>query len=156
MVGPMGCLRTYWGEVSELVSLHLTTSFLLATACFCCCSFAQLFLTLCHPMDWSMPGFPVYHQPPELTQMHVQPVGDAIQPSYPLLSPSPPAFSLSQHQGLFQGVSSLHQVTKSASVPPMNIQDWFPLGWTDLISLQFKGLSRVFSNTTIQRHDFLF
>ena len=58
-----------------------------------------------------MPGFPVYHQLPELTQTHVQ-VGDAIQPSHPLSSPSPPAFNLSQHQGLSQGVSSLHQVAK--------------------------------------------
>ena len=61
-------------------------------------------------MHYSMPGLPVHHQLPELTQTHVHRVGDAIQPSYPLLSPSPPALNLSQHQGLFQGVSSLHQV----------------------------------------------
>ena len=82
-------------------------------------------------------------------------VSDAIQPSHPLLSPSPPAISLSQHQGLFQWVSSSLQVAKgasaSASVLPMNIQDGFPLGWTGLISLQSKGLSRVFSNTTVQK-----
>ena len=59
-----------------------------------------------------MPGFPVHHQPPEPAQTHVHQVGDAIQPSFPLLSPSPPAFNLSQHQGLFQGVSSLHLVAK--------------------------------------------
>ena len=72
------------------------------------------------------------------------------------------AFNLSQHQSLFQWVGSLHQVAKvlatlasaSASVPPMNIQDWFPLGWTDLISSQSKGLSGVFSNTTVQKHQF--
>ena len=69
----------------------------------------QLF---CDPMDYSMPGFPVHHQLPELTQIHVHQVSDAIQPSHPLLSPSPPAFSLSQHQGLFQRVSSSHQVAK--------------------------------------------
>ena len=63
-------------------------------------------------MDCSMPGFPVYHQLLELTQIHVHQVGDAIQPSHPLSSPSPPAFNLSQHQGLFQGVSSSHQVAK--------------------------------------------
>ena len=63
-------------------------------------------------MDCSMPGFPVHHQCPELTQTHVHRVGDAIQPSHPLLSPSPPAFNLSQHQGLFQWVSSSHQVAK--------------------------------------------
>ena len=172
-------------------------------------------------------------------------VGDAIQPSHPLSSPSPPAFNLSQHQGLFQWVSSLHQVAKvlalnilccavlshsvvsnslqphglqharlpcpspnpgacldscssqwchptvsssvipfssclqfftasgsfpksqlftpggqstgvsaSPSVLPMNSQDWFPLGWTGWISLQSKGLSRIFSNTTVQKHHF--
>ena len=68
--------------------------------------------TLCNPMDCSTPGFPVHHQLLELTQTHVHPVGDAIQPSHPLSSPSPPAFNLSQHQGLFQGVSSSHQVAK--------------------------------------------
>ena len=57
--------------------------------------------TLCDPMDCSTPGFPVYHQLPELAQTHVHRVGDAIQSSSPLSSPSPPAFNLSQHQGLF-------------------------------------------------------
>ena len=69
-------------------------------------SVAQLCLTLCNPMDCSTPGFPVHHQFTELTQSHVPRVSDAIQPPHPLLSPSPPAFNLSQHQGLFQGVSS--------------------------------------------------
>ena len=68
--------------------------------------------TLCNPMDCSTPGFPVHHQLLEPTQTHVHWVGDAVQPSYPLSSPSSPAFNLSQHQGLFQGVSSSHQVTK--------------------------------------------
>ena len=82
---------------------------------------------------------------------HVHWGGDAIQPSHPLSSPFPPALNLSQHQGLFQGVSSSHQVARVmkfpalASVLPMNIQGWFPLGLTGLISLLFKGLSRVFS-----------
>ena len=67
---------------------------------------------LCDLMDCSMPGLPVYHQLPEFTQTHVHRVGDAIQPSHPLSSPSPPTFNLSQHQGLFQGVSSSHQVAK--------------------------------------------
>ena len=67
---------------------------------------------LCDPMDCSTPGFPVHHQLPELVQTHVHRVGDAIQPSHPLSSPSPPAFNLSQHQGLFQWVSSSHQVAK--------------------------------------------
>ena len=74
-------------------------------------SVTQSYPTLCDPMDCSMPGLPVDHQPPEFTQTHVHQVGDAIQPSHPLLSPSP-AFSLSQHQGLFKQVSSLHQVAK--------------------------------------------
>ena len=69
-------------------------------------------LTLCDPMDCSMPDFPVHHQLPELTQTHVHRVGDAIQPSHPLSSPSPPTLNLSQHQGLFQWVSSSHQVAK--------------------------------------------
>ena len=59
-----------------------------------------------------MLGFPVHHQLRELAQTHIHPVGDAIQPSHPLSSPSPPAFNLSQHQGLFQVISSLHQVAK--------------------------------------------
>ena len=65
-------------------------------------SLTQSCLTLCHPMDCSTPGFLVYHQLLELAQTHVHQVGDAIQPSHPLSSPSPPAFNLSQHQGIFQ------------------------------------------------------
>ena len=113
-------------------------------------SIAQSCPTLWDPMDCSTPGLPVHHQLPEFTQTHVHWVSDAIQ----LSSPSPPAFSLFQHQGLFKWVSSLHQVAKVLEfqlqhVLPMNIQDWFPLGWTGLISLLSKGLSRVFSNTTV-------
>ena len=123
-------------------------------------SVAQSCPTLCDPMDCSMPGFPVHHQLSEFTQTQVHWVGDAIQPSHPLLTPSPPTFNLSQHQGLFQWVSSLHQVAKvlgvsaSASVLPMYIQDWFLLGWTGWISLQSERLSRVFSSTTVQKHQF--
>ena len=212
-------------------------------------------------MDQSMPGFPVHHQLPEFTQTHVHWVGDIVQPSHPLSFPSPPAFNLSQHQGLFKWVSSSHQWPKywsfsfnispsneysglisfrmdgldllavqgtlksllqhhsskelilqcqgffivqlshpsswwyhpaiSSSVvpfssctqslpasesfpmsqlftwggqstgvsalalfPPKNIQDWSPLEWTGWISFQSKGLSRVFSNTTVQKHQF--
>jgi len=75
-------------------------------------SVTQLCPTLCDPMNCSTPGLPVHHQLPESTQTHVHRVGDAIQPSHPLSSPSPPALNLSQHQGLFQWVSSLHQVAK--------------------------------------------
>ena len=73
---------------------------------------AQLCPTLCDPVDCSTPNFSIHHQLPELAQTHVHQVSDAIQPSHPLLPPSPPAFNLSQHQGLFQWVSSLHQVVK--------------------------------------------
>ena len=75
-------------------------------------SVTQSCLTLCDPMDCSTPGFPVHHQLLLFTQTHVHWVGDAIQPSHPLSSPSPPALSLSQHQGLFKWFSSLHQVAK--------------------------------------------
>ena len=68
--------------------------------------------TLCNPMNHSTPGLPVHHQLPEFTQTHVHWVDDAIQPSHPLWSPSPPAPSPSQHQGLFQWVSSSHEVAK--------------------------------------------
>ena len=109
----------------------------------CICSVAQSCLALCDPMDCSMPGFHVHYQLPEPAQTQVHWVGDAIQPPHPLLSTSPPAFSLCQHQGLFQWVSSASGIgaPASASIFPMNIQDWFPLGLTGLISLLSKGLS---------------
>ena len=75
-------------------------------------SVTQSCLTLCDPMDCSISGLPVHHQHSELTQTHVRWVDDAIQPSHPLSSPFPPAFSFSQHQDLFQWVSSLYQVAK--------------------------------------------
>ena len=75
-------------------------------------SVAQSCPTLCEPMDCSTPGLPVHHQLPEFTQTHVHRVGDAIQTSHPLSSPSPPALNLSQHQGLFPWVCPSHQVTK--------------------------------------------
>ena len=105
-------------------------------------------------MNCSTPGLPVHHQLPEFTQTHVHRVGDAIQPSHPLLSSSPPAPNPSQHQGLFQSGGQSIGVSASASVLTMNTQDWSPLGWTDWISLQSKGLSRVFSSTTVQKHQF--
>jgi len=102
-----------------------------------CCSVAQSCLTLCDPMNGSVPAFPVLHYLPEFSQTHVHWVGDAIQPCHPLSPPSPPTFSLSQDQGLFQQVSQLftsggQSIGASASAPvlPMNIQGWFPLGST--------------------------
>ena len=124
-------------------------------------SVTQLCLTFYDVMDHSRPGLPVCHQLPESTQTHVRWVGDAIQPSYPLSSPSSPAFNLSQH--LFPGSFPMSQffpsggqsigVSASTSILPMNTQDW-SLGWTGWISLKSKGLSRVFSNTTVQKHQF--
>ena len=121
-------------------------------------SVAQLCLTLCNPISCSMLGIPVHHHLLEFTQTHVRWVGDAIQPSHPLLSPSPPAFNLSQHQGLFKWVSSLHQVVKVLEFQLQHQSSQWTLR-TDLlsdglISLQSKGLSRVFSNTTVQKHQF--
>ena len=116
---------------------------------------------LCDPMECSMPGLPVHHQLPEFTQTHVHWVSDAIQPSHPLLSPSPLAFNLSQHQAgsfqmsqLFASDGQSIGVSASTSVLPMNTQDLSPLGWTGWISLLYKGLSGVFSNTTVQKCEF--
>ena len=75
-------------------------------------SITQSYLTICNPMDCSMPGFPIHHQCLELTEIHIHRVGDAIQPSHSLSFPSPPGFNLPQSQGLFQLVSSSHQVAK--------------------------------------------
>ena len=120
----------------------------------CCCSVAKSCLTLCNPMDCSAPGFPVLHHLPEFAQTHVHWVGDTIQPSHPLSSPSPPAFNLSQHQGLFKWVSSASGdksigVSASGSVLLVNIQGWFPLGLTGLI-LHSRGLWRVFSTPQLE------
>ena len=116
--------------------------------------------TLCDPVDCSMPVFPAHHQLPGLTQTHVCWIGDAIQPSHPLSSPSPPAPNPSQHQSLFQWVKPFAwagqsiRVSALASVLPVNTQDWSPLRWTGWLSLQSKGLSRVFSNIIVQKHQF--
>ena len=106
-------------------------------------SVAQSCLTLCDSMDCSTPGLPVHHQLPELTQTHVYWVGDAIQPSHPLSSPFPPAFNLSQHQGLFHWVSFLHQVDKilEFQLQHQSIQwvfrtDSFRIAWFDLFAVQ--------------------
>ena len=105
--------------------------------------FTQSCLTLCDPMDCSTPGFPVHHQLPEFTQTHLHWVCDAIQPSHLLWSPSPPAFNLSQHQGLFKWVSSSHQVTKvlEFQLQHQSFQwifrtDSFRMAWLDLLAVQ--------------------
>ena len=125
-----------------------------------CCSVTKLCPILHNPMACSTPGFSVLHCLPKFTQIPVHWVGDAIQPSHPLPSPSSFPFKLSQLQGLFQWVTFFASggqsigVSVLASVFLMNIQSWFPLGLTGLISLQSKGLSRVFFNTTVQKHQF--
>ena len=140
-------------------------------------SVTQSCLTLCDPTDCSTPGLPVHHQLSEFTQTHAHWVSDDIQPSHPLSSPSPPTFNLSQHQGLFpksqffpSGGQSI-RVWAWASVLPVNIQDWFPLGWTGWISLstrdswessptpQFKSinslvLNSLYSPTLTSIHDY--
>ena len=113
------------------------------------------------------PCFPGLHHLPKFAETHVHWVGDAIQPSCPLLSPSPPAFNSSQHQCLYQWVSYSHLVVKVLELLLQHQsfqwifrfqwiirKSWFPLGLTGLISLQSKGLSRVFSSTTVQKHQF--
>ena len=123
--------------------------------CHCYCSVAQSCPTLCNPKHCSTPGFPNLHCLPEFAPTHVYWVDDAIQPSH-LLSPPSPALSLSQHQGLFPMsqlfASGGQSIGASALVLLMNIQGWFPLGLTGLISLLSKGLLRVFSNTTVWKH----
>ena len=122
-------------------------------------SVTQLCPSLCDPMDCSSPGIPVHHQLLELTQTHVHRVCDAIQPSHPVIPfsscpqsfPASGSFPMSQ---LFTSDGQRSGASASAVVPPMNIQDWFPLGLTGLISLQSRGASRVFSNTTVQKHQF--
>ena len=125
-------------------------------ALFCSVQFSHL---VCDPMSHSTPGLPIHHQLPEFTQTHVHQVGDAIQPSHPLSSPFPPAPNPSEHQSfpmsqLFAWCGQNIRVSALASVLPKNTQDWSPLEWTAWISLQSKGLSRVSSNTTVQKHQF--
>ena len=110
-------------------------------------------------MNWSTPGLPVHHQLLEFTETHVHQVGDAIQPSNPLLSPSPSALNPSQNQSLpmsqlFAWGGQSTGVSALASVLPKSTQDWSPLESTGWNSLQSKGFSRVFSDTTVQKHQF--
>ena len=100
-------------------------SYLFLLHCFglCCCLVAQLCLTLCDPLDCSMPGFPVLHSLLEFAQIpHIHCISGAIQPSHPLLPSSPFAFNHSQHQGLFQWVDSSHQMAKVLELQRQSIQ----------------------------------
>ena len=122
-------------------------------------SVAQSCPTLCDPMNCSTPGFPVHYQLPDFTQIHVHWISDAIQPSHPLSSPSPPALNLSQHQGLFKWVRSSHQV---AEVLEFQLQhqsyQWTPR--TDFLKEGLVGSlcsprdSQESSNTIVQKHQF--
>ena len=122
-------------------------------------SVAQSFPTLCNPMNHSMPGLPVHHQLPEFIQTHVHRVSDAIQPSHPVITfsscpyslPASESFPMSQ---LFASGGQSTGVSALVAVLPKNTQDLPPLEWTGWISLKSKGLSRVFSNTTVQKHQF--
>ena len=116
-------------------------------------SVAQSCLTPCDPMNRSTPGLPVHHQLPEFTQTHVQRVSDAIQPvpfsSCPQSLPASESFPMSQ---LFAWGGQSTGASALASFLPKKSQGWSPSEWTGWISLQSKGLSRVFSNTTVQKH----
>ena len=121
-------------------------------------SVAQLCQTLCDPTDCSTPSFPIHHQLQKLTQTHVHRVSNAIQnisssivPFFSRLQSFPASESSPMRQLFAWGGQS---IGASASVLPVNIQDWFPLGWTGCISLQSKELWRVFSNTTVWKHQF--
>ena len=117
-----GCIwLMYWDALTVGVSVQFS-------------SVAQSFPTLCGPMNCSMPGLPVHHQLPEFTETHVHWVSDAIQPSHPVSSPSPPAPNPSQHQSLFQWVNSLHEVAKVHILlkPGLeNFEHYFTSMWDD-------------------------
>ena len=115
--------------------------------------FSQSCLTLCNPMDCSTLGFPILHNLLEFAQIHVHWIGYPISSSvipFSSCCQSFPALASFQMSRDFASGSQGIGVSASVSVPPMNSQDWFPLGWTGWISLQSKGLPRVFSNTTVQ------
>ena len=122
-------------------------------------SVARSCLTLCDPIDCSMPGFPDHHQLPEPPQTHVHRVDDAIKPSHPLSSPFPPAFHLFQHQGLFQWVGSSHQVAKALAfqLQHQSFQwifrtDSFRINWLHLLAVQgtLKSLLQHHSSKAIE------
>ena len=118
-----------WILLNRNIPMNLLSSWFIS-------SVVQSCPTVCDPVDCSMPGFPVHHQLPELAQTHVHRVGDAIQPSHPLSSPSLPTFNLSQYQGLFQWVSSLHTVvynnldSKCDFAPPTILLRLLLCSWT--------------------------
>ena len=155
--------RTWLKRLSSSVGLFTGCQFCSTDLCVCflyeCYQFSSLSrVRLWNPMDCSTPGLLVHHQLPELAQTHVHWVSDAIQPSHPVFPfssclqsfPASGSFPMSQ---FFPPSGQSIVVSASASILPMNIHNWFPLGLTGLV-LQSKGLSRVFSNTTVQKHPF--
>ena len=122
-------------------------------------SVAQSCPTLCDPMNHSTPGLPVHHQLPEFTQTHVHWVRDAIQHlilGRPLLlmPPIPPSIRVFSSESTLRIRWPMYWSFSFSIIPSKEHQDWSPLEWTGWISLQSKGLSRVFSNTTVQKHQF--
>ena len=122
-------------------------------------SVAQSCPTLCDPMNRSTPGLPVHHQLLEFTQTHIHWVTDTIQPSHPVVpfSSCPQSLAASESfpmSQLFAWGGQSTGASASAAFPPKKSQGWSPSEWTGWISLQSKGLSRVFSNTTVQKHQF--
>ena len=151
---------------NESLSTYLITS-LLNIKIYCnpvkwnyfCCSFTQSCPTLCDPIGCSTPGFPVHHQLQELAQTcplsqwcHPT-ISSSVVPFFSCLQSLPASGSFPMIQLFAWGGQSIG-ISASASVLPMNTQDWSPLGWTCWISLHSKGLERVFSNTTVQKHQF--
>ena len=144
-------LRVIWGALPGGCSPHFSSVQFI--------SVAQSCLTLCYLMDCSMPGFPVHHQLLELLKLMSMShwchstISSSVVPFSSCLQFFPVSWSFPMSQFFALGSPSIG-VSASASVFPMNIQDWFPLGLTGWIFLQSKGLSRVFSNTTVQKHQF--
>ena len=150
------CISLWNGglEVMKILSpiLQVGEEILSINTGFCCCwSVSKSCLTLCNPMDCSMPGLPVTHHLLEFAQVHVHWISDAIQPSHPLLSPSP-AVNLSQHQGLFRWPKYWKFSVSTSSSNEYSGLIFFRIDW--LISLLCKGYSRVLSSTTGQNHKF--
>ena len=148
-IGPriLGMVSEHWFQPEVTCQLHSVQ----------CSSVTQSCPTLCDPMNRSTPGLPIHHQLPEFTQTHVHRVGDAIQPSHPLSSPSPPAPDPPSIR-VFSNESTLRMRWPKywsfsfSIIPSKEHPGLISLEWTGWISLQSKGLSRAFSNTTVQKH----
>ena len=152
----IGKTQKWYSTPSWLFFKRLFTLFISPDISVCCCSVTKSCLTLCDPMNYSTSGFPVLHYLPEFAKTHVPWVTNAILPSHPLLLL--PAFNLSHHQDLFQRVGSSHQVAKVLELQlqhgPSNEYSGLISFRIGLISLLSKGLSRIFSSTTVWKHQF--